>query len=120
MKRHTVITHAPTRADQGTPVSADQGTGPSMIALNLATLADTDRDLIIRFRDMINHGQGGASGLHAGTRLDALVGLAHLLRTNPQGAVKIAGAVSLGVRSQGAAITNLVGFVREAREARSA
>jgi hypothetical protein len=68
-----------------------------------------ERDVIIdRFRSMIDKGEGGARGLSAATRRDALRGLARLVEINKADAAHLAGVVSLGERAQGRAVQHMI------------
>ncbi len=84
---------------QGTTVSSD---APVMIAMPQGT------DLITALRSMIDKGQGGARGLAAATRLDALRGLDILCATDADRAIEVAHVITRGERSQGLAVADLI------------
>lgn len=107
MNARTVITHAP---NQGTPLSEAQLR--TLVRDRLTIMSADDRILIDRFLTMIDRGTGGAQGMHAATRLEAKAAFAHVVAVAPDRALELAHTVSLGVRSQGQAVTALVGARR--------
>lgn len=101
MKLAQVIKHARTHV----PTEAD-------VVKAVAGLSPEARTLVDRFRRMVDAGDGGARGMQASTRREALAGFAHLLGTNATAAVALASTVSLAPKAQGNAVSELIALRR--------